>query len=204
MIVRFKPESDCDGLRPELITAIARETPNVGLSPELRMHLTRCVECRETLMQSRDIVAELRALCQPVSLSDELISRIEQRVHRSAETGVRRLWRRTRPVLAAAAALLLAALYLPVERSAPASQPDLALSSSDLAELIATIGLVEWEGTVEWWINRAAAELEETSQLVDRSDATARVLPWSAEDDWDTPAAVRGGMVSPARAPSDT
>lgn len=204
MIVRFKPENDCDGLRPELITAIARETPNVGLSPELRMHLTRCAECREMLLQSRDIVAELRTLCHPVPLSDELVERIEQRVHRSAEPRALRFWRRARPILAAAAALLLAALYLPFQPSAPATQPDLALSRSDLAELLATIGLIEWDGTVERWIDRATTELEAVNQLVERSDDAARALPWSADDDWDTPATVRGSMTPPVPAPSDT
>lgn len=204
MIVRFKPENDCDGLRPELITAIARETPNVGLSPELRMHLTRCPECREMLLQSRDIVAELRTLCQPAPLPDELVEHIEQRVNRAGEPRVLRLWRRLRPAFAVAAALLLAALYVPQQPPAASADANLALSRSDLAELVATIGLIEWEGTVEWWIDRANSELEEVNQLVERSDGATGALPWSADDDWDTPATVRGSLALPVPGPSDT
>ena len=201
MIVRFKPESDCDGLRPELVAAVARETPNVGLTPELRMHLTRCAECREMLLQSRDVLAELRTLCQPTPLTDDLVERIEQTVTRSSAPRSIRLWRAARPLLSIAAALLLAALYLPLRWPV---KSDVALSRSDLAELVATIGLIEWEGTVEWWIDRTESDLAEVNQLVDRNSAATRVLPWSTDDDWDAPVSVRGGMSSPTLTPAKT
>ncbi len=183
----------CDGFRDELTRlSCAAEAPSAAL----RAHLAECRTCRESLAADRELVDALRTALQPESLPPELAKQIRDEISEPrcvfVVGGIPRralhhlLW------WSAAAAAVLVAILLPRflrQSTAPDGVvPSVTALSPDDAELAAQCwGLTAWDSPIKEAVQYVAESVDEVARVVTRDPAGERLLPWSADDDWDMP-----------------
>lgn len=181
----------CDDLRDELVRLACNSA--AASSPALRAHLANCPQCQRKLAADRQLLGDVGAALRPEPLSNELATRIAERL--AAQTGVTRgRWFSARPLVGAAAvAACLLIVFLVSRGTQPApsredSRARLGLTKGDETAITEAYALLLWE-SAEYSVDSLAERVEQAVQAVGRAPGGNAVLPWSADDDWDVPEA---------------
>jgi hypothetical protein len=93
---------------------------------------------------------------------------------------------------AAAAALVFAVVTsqtLPVATAPTAAS---VLTPADAKDIAAACALLGWSGATDYSLERISSELNNLGKQIERDEQAQAGLPWSAEEDWDTPVKGRG------------
>lgn len=140
----------------------------------------------------RELAEELRQALEPPPISPALRERLNRAIARTRPAGSRRLL--VASVGLAAAAGLLLAVALPMQRGRPGAGQVPALSSAEARVLVAVFSHLAWTGQVDYGIERLTEQLEQFERELEgrRSDR----FPWGPEDEWDLPSGdPTGGLV---------
>jgi hypothetical protein len=175
------PIAECEALRDELLCAAVGDALETESAGELEAHLSNCSGCRETLEESRELVDSLRAALSPT----ELPAGLQARIHQGWEGQTLRRAGRVRRLLPLAA--LAAAASLLVAVLTPSEQP-MTLSQADAAEIASAFGLLQWNDPLERSFDTVGEQLDSIQRELDGDADPAGALPWTADDDWDSPA----------------
>jgi hypothetical protein len=182
-------QNDCSHHRDELLLLACGDIAPGDFSPAARDHLSTCAACRESLDESRELIAAVTKALRPEPLPLALQRRIHERLDAAALTRAPGRLRRLHIVSTAAAACLLTAMFTPQVQRPRADMERIVVTDHDAAEIVAAYGLLCWDAPLDYSIDQVDAVLADLEQLLQRKPGSSALLPWDAEDDWDVPAA---------------
>ncbi len=174
---------ECGRHRDELLLLACGDIGRSDYSHRFREHLSACGACRESLDQSREMVARLADALAPGILDANLGHAIRPRIVHHSAAIVRQ--KRLAPLHAVGfgiAAGLILAFLMPV-----GGGPPIRLTYVEERELVSAYAMLQWSGPFEYAIERVNETIDEVNRAIERSSPGAGILPWRPEDDWDAP-----------------
>lgn len=180
----------CERVSSELARVMYGEAGTASISAELSAHLNVCERCAETC----GLLGELSAALRPAPLSARSLDGIRAKLDLlSTITPPRRAGRRPallRPLWSAAAAAMLLLAWLAADQpGSPESDGAAVLSADESAAVAEALAVLYVDDSSDVQLEYASERLDSLRQQLGAND---RMLPWTADDDWDLPRPTSG------------